>query len=248
MDILLGFVIPDGVEAVGICVPAPVSSGKLPFCPNIVGLQELLTKEALENHWRIPVTLLNDANAAGLGEVNGAAKDASSFVFLTISTGIGGGIVLNGKVWEGHRGLAGELGHTVVVPGGPATGAGIFGGLEALASGTAMARHYNTIFGKNLSTLEACRELFALDDTRAHAVVDHAVGHIATAIHNLNMIINPECFVLGGGVSLNCPNVLELINDLIESEFGSKLDLRLAQLGDDAGLFGAAIAAQNLIG
>ncbi len=110
-----------------------------------------------------------------------------------------------------------------------------------------MARHYNTIFGKNLSTLEACRELFALDDTRAHAVVDHAVSHIATAIHNLNMVLNPECFVLGGGVALNCPSFIDLISDQVESEFGRKLDLRLAQLGDDAGLYGAALAAQNLI-
>jgi glucokinase len=247
LDILLGFVIPDGVEAVGICVPAPVKNGQLPFCPNIPGLENFVSQEALENHWRVPVALLNDANAAGLGEVEGAAKGASSFVFMTISTGIGGAIVLNGKVWEGWNGFAGELGHTVVVPGGPPTGAGIFGGLEAVASGPAMARHYNTIFGKNLKTIEACKELFALDDTRALAVVDHAVGHLSTAIHNLDMVLNPECFVLGGGVALHCPSFLELISDQIESEFGRKLDLRLAQLGDDAELFGAAVAAQNLI-
>jgi glucokinase len=250
MDQILGFVIPDDVEAVGVAVPGPVKNGRLLFCPNIPGLQDGLTQQVLENFWNVPVTVGNDANLAALGEYYVAVPVIESLVFLTISTGIGGGIVLDGKVWEGIRGLAGELGHVVAMSGGPATGAGIFGGLEALASGTAMARNYNAVFGQTLPPTEACQTLFALDaqgDARAHAVVDQAVGHIATAIHNLNMVLNPESFLLGGGISLNCPKFINLVSDQVESQFGRKLDIRLAQLGDDAGLYGAAIAAQNLI-
>ena len=195
-----------------------------------------------------PVGLENDANAAGLAEaVLGAARYASSTMFITISTGIGGCIIADGKLWRGFHGIAGEIGHVTRVPGGPIPPSGIAGALEAVASGTAIERDATFVFRKPTSTAEVFR--MAQDgDRRAEQIVHTAMRYLGMAIADVQKLLDPEVFVIGGGVA----SVGEYFYGHVQNyarEFSkgfSDVTIVPAHFGVDAGVIGAAIAARQM--
>ena len=145
---------------VGVGVPGTHdrSRTEVLFAPNIHGFTNVPIVAYLSEQLGRPVDLENDANAAALAEgILGAARHASSSVFITISTGIGGSIIVDGQLWRGFHGFAGEIGHTITVPGGPIPPSGIAGALEAVASGTAIERDATFAFRKPTSTAEVFR-------------------------------------------------------------------------------------------
>jgi glucokinase len=237
-----------GVDGIGVGVPGPIDfkKGEVIFAPNIPGFVNAPVTAVLSTGFGRHVELENDANAAGLAEhVLGAARGSHSSIFLTISTGIGGGIVIHDRVWRGANGVAGEVGHIVALPGGVVAGSGVAGALEAVASGTALARDATYAFARPMDT----RELFMLaqaGDWKALKIVDQAAFYLGVAIADMQKIIDPELFVLGGGVSevgaFYLDKVQAAANDSTKG-FG-KIIIKKAVLGSDAGVIGAALAAR----
>ena len=234
---------------VGIGVPGPLDfkRGEIKFAPNINGIVNAPVVAVLQAGLGLHIELENDANAAGLAEhTYGAGRGASSSYFITISTGIGGGIILNNRVWRGANGIAGEIGHIISLPGGVVAGSGVSGALEAVASGTAMARDATYAFARAVDT----KELFVMaqnGEFRAEKIVDQAARYIGCAIADLQKNLDPEVFVLGGGVSEVGNFFLDKIRRVAEAEakgFAVPV-IRKALLGSDAGVIGAALAARE---
>jgi glucokinase len=238
--------VPD-VAGIGVGTPGPIDfkRGVIKFAPNINGMVEAPIVAALETGFGRKVELENDANAAGLAEhAHGAGHGASSSVFITISTGIGGGIIINNKVWRGANGVAGEMGHAVALPGGVVAGSGVAGALEAMASGTALARDATFAFARPVSTKELF-EMAQAGDWKALRIVDQAAMYIGQAIADIQKIIDPELFVLGGGVSEVGDFFLDRIRNVALDSAKGFADpiIRKAVLGSDAGVIGAALSA-----
>lgn len=195
-----------------------------------------------------PVLLLNDGQAAAWGEYRirqlaGAARTAGNLLFITLSTGVGGGMVLDHQLRAGPHGLAGHLGHAGVrlapTDGARVCGCGRLGCLEMVASGTALARQAGAALGHPLDS----RQLFALaagHDRRAGAILDHAATAVAEAIAGLHMTLDLSDVVIGGSVGL-APGMLERLAIALDAQrLPCAPVLGAALLGPDAGLIGAA--------
>ncbi|WP_407569829.1 ROK family protein [Deinococcus altitudinis] len=234
-------------DAVGVGIPGPISQDRqrVLFAPNIYGFTDVPVVQGLRERLGVNVSVENDAKAAALAESGlGAAQGSSSSVYITVSTGIGSGIVLNGRLWRGFHGVAGELGHVVSVPGGPVSGAGQAGTLEAVASGTAIARDASYALNREVSTAEA----FALaqsGDRIASRVVQGAMTRIGLAIADLQKMLDPEVFVIGGGVASVGPYFFEHVQAAANeaAEGFARPQIRPALLGSQAGVIGAALSA-----
>jgi glucokinase len=218
------------------------------FAANILGFTNVPIVDYLGERLACPVALENDANAAGLAEaILGAARYASSTMFITISTGIGGCIIADGQVWRGFHGIAGEIGHVTRVPDGPMAPSGVAGALEAVASGTAIERDATFVFRKPTSTAEVFR-LAQDGDRRAEQIVHTAMRYLGMAIADVQKLLDPEVFVIGGGVA----SVGEYFYGHVQNyarEFAkgfSDVTIVPAHFGVDAGVIGAAIAARQM--
>ena len=235
------------VRAVGVGSPGPLdlASGTILFAPNIPGMQDAPIVDGLRGRLGLSVVLENDANAAGYAEhLFGAARDLDSSVYVTISTGIGGGLFVGDRVVRGAHGVAGEIGHMTMLPGGPVGGDGHDGSLEAIAAGRSIARDGSYVLGRTLST----EDVFALarsGDRKALRIVDNAARFTGIGLANLVKVFDPEGFVIGGGMS----QVGAFYLDRIVAAYESYLDgwprppLLQAEMGTDAGVIGAAAVA-----
>jgi len=203
---------------VGVAAPGPVNAarGNLTNPPNLPGWGDVPLGTILSGRLSLPVVIENDANAAAMGEyLEGAGQGARALIFVTVSTGIGGGIVLDGDLYRGPDGTAGELGHMIVQPGGPRCGCGSQGCLEAVASGTALARDGQAAIDSGgapvLARLtareggEASAELVAqaasLGDAAAAALLTRAGEMLGIGLGNLVNLLNPDVIAIGGGVA-----------------------------------------------
>jgi glucokinase len=219
----------------------------------------------LESKLECPVSVANDANLAALGEWrHGAGRGKDYVIYLTLSTGIGGGVIADGRLLQGADGLAPELGHMSVVPDGPLCGCGRQGHLEALAAGPALARRAQERLtageaSERLAAAARDRELTAEDvgraglegDPLAVAVISETAEYIGLHLAQLAHAFNPELFVLGGGLSrmgdlLFEPIRLALQENIMHPSFLEGLEVVPAELGDDAGLVGAMLMASEL--
>jgi glucokinase len=235
---------------VGVGVPGTHNAARTEVlsAPNIHGFENVPLVAYLTEHLGRPVDLENDANAAALAEgVLGAAKHASSSMFITISTGIGASIMLDGRLWRGFHGIAGEIGHTITVPGGPIPPSGIAGALEALASGTAIERDATFAFRRPTSVAEVFRLAQAHDKT-AERVVHAAMRYLGMAIADVQKLLDPEVFVIGGGVAsvgaYFYTHVQAYANEFAKGF--AEVTILPAHFGVDAGVIGAAIGARQL--
>ncbi len=247
------------VGGVSVVIPGTVhvETGVVINAPNIPSLPGYELAPALERALGRPVLLENDANAAALGEMwQGAAHGHQTILCLTLGTGVGGGIILDGKLWRGADGTAGEIGHTSVDPfGGVKCKCGNIGCLEVYASATAIVRIAREALAQNPSSLLqsspaneltaekvfsaaiACDEL-ALDIFRRVGV------YLGIAMANLVNIFNPEMIVIGGGVSAAWEMFAHHARaEVIKRAFpvpAQRCQIVRAECGADAGLFGAA--------
>lgn len=256
---------PDDLR-IGVGAPGPLDprQGIVFEAPNLPDWDHVPLQAKLEDHFDAPVVLGNDANLAALGEWrHGAGRDADDVIYLTISTGVGGGVVCDGRLLLGARGLAAELGHIVVEPDGPLCGCGQRGHLEAVASGTAIARRARERLeaGEQSSlrvkmdadelTARAVGEAARQSDPLAQSVIEHAADALGRAMAEFAHIFNPSVFVLGGGVSQLGPLLFEpaeqsLHRSIMSPAYLQGLQIVPAELGDDAGLVGAAVLAAEL--
>jgi len=228
------------ISSIGIGIPGPTifEKGIVIEPPNLPGWKRVNLKKILEREFKVPVLVDNDANCAALGEARfGAGKHAKNFIFVTVSTGIGGGIIIDRKLYRGVCGAAGEFGHMIIDSKGFTCGCGNTGCFEALASGTAIRKRAGM---DGVSVELAARQ----GDKKALRVINETVHYLAIGIANLVNIFNPELVIIGGGVS----QMRELMFDPLRKEF-KKYALTLpakhvkivrAKLGTKAGVLGAA--------
>ena len=211
-----------------------------------------------------PVYIENDANAAALGEaVAGAAKGAKNALCITLGTGVGGGIIIDGKIYDGFNCAAAELGHIVIVVDGEQCGCGRQGCWEAYASATALIRQTKAAIEQNPDSLmaKAAQEKgkvsgrTAFDAMRAgcpvaKAVVDQYIKYLASGLTNMVNIFQPEVLCIGGGISHEGDTLLKPVMEHIERDRYSKYSkhqtrLCAAALGNDAGIIGAACLGEQ---
>jgi len=228
-------------QAIGVAAAGPVDmrSGQLLNPPNLPpGMRTASVGTELQATFGCPVYVANDATTAAIGELEYGHK-AQDFVYITWSTGIGGGIVCGGRVVWGATGQAGEIGHMVIRPRGPRCGCGKRGCLEALAGGAGLAKAARRRFGQAISA----RELVTLaqkGNPQALELVKTACQAMGQAVALLWELLEPELFVFGGGFTgswdLLAPRVLEAARPLARGS----LRLAVTPLGDDVGLLGAS--------
>jgi glucokinase len=235
------------VEGVGLGSPGPLDyeRGMVLFAPNIPGMERAPLVAELERRLSRSVVLENDANAAGFAEhLYGAAQDLETSIYITISTGVGGGLFIGDRLIRGAHGLAGEIGHMIMLPGGPIDGDGHHGTLEALAAGRAIAREASYCYGR-ATTTEEVFELARDGERKALAMVDNAAMFTGMGIANLVKVFDPEGFVIGGGMSQVGAFYLDRIEAAARRflEGYSLPEIRPARLGTDAGVIGAAAVA-----
>lgn len=246
----------EDIAGVGIGVPGAVTDdGVVNKCINlgwgVLNVEQLLS-EKLNG---IAVKAGNDANVAALGEYEaGAGKQYSSMVFVTIGTGVGGGIIIDGKIIAGRHGAAAEIGHLPVVYGEEETcNCGKKGCLEQIASATGIVKQAARLLDESSepSSLRSIPYISAkaifdeakAGDKLALQVVENTAYYLGIAMASAGCMLDPECFIIGGGVS----NAGEFLVDLIRRHYqanvfhasrGTKIEL--AMLGNDAGIYGAA--------
>lgn len=252
----------DRVCAIGMAAPGPINPqlGIIYSAPNIPGWERLPLAQILHDRFHVPVKLGNDANLAALGEWRyGAGQGHHDLLYMTISTGIGGGVICDDRLLLGVHGLAGELGHVTVLPDGPLCGCGHRGHLEALASGTAIARYVTEQLAQGVpSSLSEFSNPTGRDismaaeqgDPLAKSALERAGRFIGYALGDYLHIFNPSIIILGGGVSRSGPLLLEplraaIAERVISPEYLHGLVINTAALGDDAGLMGALVLAET---
>lgn len=222
--------------------------------PNLPSLANFGLKQALEEKLGLPVLLENDANAAAVGEMwLGAARGYRNVVCITLGTGVGSGIILDGKLWRGTDGSAAEVGHTTVEPfGGPRCKCGNIGCLEMFASATAIVRMARegipqspgTMLCDSHLTARGVYEAGCAGDELALAVFKKAGQYLGVALANLITLLGPEVIVIGGGVAngwtLFAADMLEQVENRVFPSRGKDVKIVPAECGDNAGLIGAA--------
>jgi glucokinase len=253
--------------AVGVGCGGPLDSqrGLILSPPNLPDWDEFPIIEIIEERLAVPALLDNDANVAALGESKyGAGHGLSDIVYITISTGIGGGIIIGGKLLHGVNDGAGEVGHITVLPDGPSCGCGARGCMEALCSGTSIARRARESLlagvhssltemagGINEVTAKVVAEAARGGDRLAQEIWDETIYYLAVGISNIINILAPQAVILGGGVATSGEQLLEPLRREIQSRNTmlppEKIDIRQAALGGDSGIYGALILGQRTV-
>lgn len=244
------------IDSIAIAAPGYLEpeEGIIITAPNIPGWINLPLAQILRDQFHVPVYLGNDANLAAMGEWKfGAGKGYKDLLFITVSTGIGGGIIMDNQLISGAHGMAGEIGHVVAVPDGPMCGCGKKGHIEAVASGTAIARYIRekiaegapSVFkpGSSPSAKEIADAAKKGDQLSIEAF-NLAGFYLGRTIADFLHVLNPAIVIMGGGVSMSGdlilkPLVASLEEHVIAKEYVTNLRIVTAALGDDAGLLGA---------
>jgi len=245
------------VLAAGLGVPGLLSNdGVLRSSVNLMALEGLNLAREVSAAIGVPVVALNDANASAVGEQRfGAGRPFGSTLMVTLGTGVGAGLILDGRLWTGIDGVAGEFGHLTVEPNGRRCGCGNRGCLEQYASATAIAALAQALgVGTGRGRLDAAlvAELAREGDPKACTVFRQAGACLGMAAAGVVNLLNLEAIILGGGVAesfdLLAPVVRETIAERAFAVPGGRVRLLKGELGDDAGVLGAAAAACALPG
>ena len=247
----------DDIEGVGIGLPGPITNdGTVLQCVNL-GWGTFNVEEKLSEMFRgIKVKAGNDANVAALGEAwQGGGKDYDDIVMITLGTGVGGGVIINGKILTGYNGGAGEIGHMHVDDNETdSCNCGRKGCLEQFTSATGVVRLAKRLmnntdketkmreFGENITAKDVF-DLAKEGDAGAIEVVETMGTYLGTAMSHIAVVVNPQAFIIGGGVSKAGQFLIDAIKDKYrETCFAACGDaaVHLATLGNDAGMYGAA--------
>ena len=242
------------VQGVGIGVPGPVDDKGVIIKAVNLGWDTMNINEELGKLLGLPVQAGNDANVAALGEMwKGGGQGYENLVLVTLGTGVGGGIIINGKILTGSTGAGGEIGHMHLVDGEEeACGCGKHGCLEQYTSATGIVRLANRALAKNTRpTVLKQGEVTAKDvfdavktgDAVAIEIAEQFGYYLGKGLANIAAVTNPQAFVIGGGVSKAGTVLFDYINKYFQQYvfLGCKnVDFKLATLGNDAGIYGAA--------
>lgn len=252
----------DEISSIGIGTPGSVNKrmGIIEYANNL-GFDKVPARDILSKYFDKPIYLENDANCAALGEaVAGAGGNVENFVMVTLGTGVGSGIIVNGKIVNGCNDAAGEMGHSVIVVDGEPCTCGRKGCWEAYASATALVRQTKNAMRENKDSLmwqivegdiEKVNGRTAFDgmrqgDTAAKLVVDKYIKYLSAGIVNVVNIFQPDVLCVGGGVGCEGEPLLAPVREYVLNErysihCGKQTQICSAVLGNDAGVIGAAL-------
>ena len=246
----------DNVLGIGIGIPGVIDTkaGVVSYSNNLQW-NDLPIQEMIANATGLPVRITNDANAATFGEAKfGAGKKYKNLLMITLGTGVGGGIIIDGKVYEGNLGKGAELGHNVIVIDGEQCTCGRKGCLEAYASATALIRDTKRMMEKHKDSLmwedknvggRTAFNAAKKGDKYAQEVVDNYVKYLGEGLLNFFNTFRPEAVLLSGGIANEKENLTSRLEKYVsERKYGfestPKVDILIAELGYDAGKIGAA--------
>ncbi|UKO98331.1 ROK family protein [Nostoc sp. UHCC 0870] len=255
-------------SAIGVSFGGPVdaTTGTVRLSHHVPGWENIPLKDLLEKEFGVPTSVDNDANVAALGECRfGAGQGYDSLFYVTISTGVGGGWILNGKPWRGAAGMAGEIGHMIVDPSGPICLCGKRGCVERLASGPYMAQNAREILASpqespsgeilknlvdnnlNLLTGQLISEAAAKGDNVATAVLQKSAWALGVGLGYVANLINPQMFILGGSVTKAGEIWWNVVQKVAKETALPEVMFEIvpAALGDDAPLWGAVALAED---
>jgi glucokinase len=253
------------LRAVGVSAPGPVDTadGVITDPPNLPGWHNVPLARILHERLARPVVLENDANCQGVAEHQyGAGRGYRHMIFVTVSTGIGGGIIIDNELYTGASGAAGEVGHVIVAPDGPVCGAGHVGCLEAFASGTAIAHRAEDLIraGQLPRTARIAEHHPPLDaedvyrasqegEAEAGAIIERAGRYLGMGLATLINAFNPQAIVVGGGlVNMGESIMRPAIETARARSFGqpfSDVQIVEGELGERAAALGAIAVAQK---
>ena len=251
------------IKSLGIGCPGTVNppEGILVYATNL-NFKNIHIGDMVGKELNLPVYIENDANCAALGEsLFGAAKGSKNSVTVTLGTGVGGGIIIDGSIYSGSFFGAGELGHHIIRMGGELCGCGSRGCWEAYASATGLIREtvkgaednpesiINRYVNGNLDeiTAKTAFDAAAEGDNTAKEIVNNYIEHLCVGFSNIVNLLQPEIIVIGGGISGQGDDLITAIeNRVSETVLGGNLKTRYltAKLGNDAGIIGAAMLGQ----
>lgn len=256
----------DGSEAGGVCLAVPglilAQKNTVVFSPNLRAIEGIPLEEKLEPEIGLPLTIENDANAAAWGEFRfGAGSEVDHLVFVTLGTGVGGGVISRGMLMRGAQGSGGELGHVTIHATGPRCACGNRGCLETLASGTAITRRAREIaiekpdseLGRIASerTLlgEDVTELARKGDKVSLRVLEEIGTWLGIGLASFVNIFNPEVVAIGGGVAkagdLILASARREVHLRARSPSRDLAEIKIATLGPESGVLGAAALARD---
>ncbi|MFH1096570.1 MAG: ROK family protein [Candidatus Desantisbacteria bacterium] len=256
----------EGIKAsicgIGIGVPGQVDvkNGIVIFAPNM-GWKNVEIRKLIQERYDLPVEIENDANCGALAEARlGAGTGTGSLVWITVGTGIGGGIIIDGKLIQGANFAGGEIGHMIIEENGTVCGCGNRGCLEALAAGPAIIRQMREkitagtqtavlkMIDNDLDkiTVGGIAKAADMGDNLSLRILNRAGEYLGLGTVNLANILNPEVIILGGGVMEAAGHhLLKTIKDTVQkralAQASNRLRIELAMLGNDAGLIGASL-------
>lgn len=239
------------ILGIGLGLPGPINvkRGIVHFFPNIPGWKEVKLKTILEKTLRLPVSLDNDANLMCLAEYKlGAAKGAKNAVCLTLGTGVGGGIIIEGRLYRGSSFSSGEIGHIPINEKGPQCNCGGVGCLETYIGNNRILDEAKSLFKRDIS-LEGLSTLARKQNKKALAIWSKVAVRLGIALVGVVNLLNPDCIVIGGGVAnvgkILFDKVKKIISRQAMSVQARHVRVFKARLGNDAGLIGAAILVKE---
>ena len=255
----------EALMAIGCSIPGPLDSntGVVLFSPNL-GWHDVPVVELMRRQIDVPFAIDDDANCAALGEARmGAARGADYAVYVTISTGIGSGIVIDGNIYRGAHGFAGEVGHMTIEAAGPPCACGNFGCFEALASGSAIAARARqavlhgdetilATLNDDLSMLSAEQVVGAAEagDTVALRIIETAGAYLGAGLAAIACAFDPQLIVVGGGVVHSGSILMHYAREAFLARtitpVGSLVPIVPASLGDESSLWGAAALISSM--
>ncbi len=253
----------EDIEGLGISSPGPCdpARGVVTDAPNLPGFHNIPLTELVSEKLGAPAILENDAAAAAYGECRfGAGRGFQHILYVTLGTGIGGGIIIDGKLYSGASGAAGEVGHIILVEDGPLCNCGMRGCLEALSSGPAIVRDaaramkegraplLAEIVGQGRITAEQVHEAAVKGDAACRAVIERAGRYLGLGLVSLLNCFDPQALILGGGLIHLGDRYLGTALAITKGAFPQivkDLTISIAELGDGAGALGAAALLQD---
>ena len=258
----------NSIKAIGAGIPGMIDTvnGKVLYNNNLGWVNVYFSKDLQKGLGKqIPVYISNDANVAALGESTfGAAEKYNDSILITLGTGVGGGIIIDNKIFEGNMGAGAELGHMVIKINGEKCTCGRHGCFESYCSATALIRQTKKAMDKDKNSqlwnicggnVDNINGKTAFDgyytDKTAKTIVDNYIIYLAEGLCNLANIFRPEAIILGGGISKQGEMLVNMIKEkfdkrLYGTELGPQVEIKLAKLRNDAGFLGAiTLAMQN---
>lgn len=242
------------VAGIGIGLPGLIDppAGVVKFLPNIPGWKNVPLKEQLEKHTGIPVFLENDVNMITLGEWKfGAGKGLKDIVCITLGTGVGGGLILDGRLYRGAGYAAGEAGHIPVNEDGPKCNCGGWACLENYVGNQYLNGPAARRFGRKSMAMRDVGDLARAGDKRALAFWDEVGTHLGNGLTGVVNLLNPTHIVVGGGMANNSrfifPAVKKRIKERAMMVQGRMVKVIRAKLGDDAGIIGAKVLVEEMV-